>query len=291
MKILLTGGTGQVGTEVRRRLGDLDLLAPDRSAMDLARPETVRATLDRIKPDLVLSVGAYTAVDRAEDEPDIAMAVNGAAVQALADYCRANGAPLIHISTDYVFSGDKLTPYDPADPTDPLGVYGVSKLAGEFAARSVDRHLIIRVSWVFSAHGGNFVKTMLRVGAMGKPLRVVDDQRGGPTWAGHIAELLEGLVRTVQSSGTLPWGTYHFSGAPDVSWFEFASRIFTEARDMGILQSLPDVEPIPSSAYATKARRPQNSCFVTVAAERAFDVERPVWQLGLRATLAELKGP
>jgi dTDP-4-dehydrorhamnose reductase len=290
VKVLLTGGNGQVGTEVRKRLTGMELLAPGRKEFDLSRPQAVRRQLRRLMPDLILSVGAYTAVDRAEDEAEEAMAVNGIAVAMLAAYCQERGVPLIHLSTDYVSDGGKTDAYRPHDPPHPLGVYGASKLAGEVAARTAEHHLILRVAWVFSAHGNNFVKTMLRVGAAGKPLRIVNDQIGGPTWAGHIAEALVALVEKYKRGDSLPWGTYHFSGAPHVSWFDFAAEIFRQACNEKLLERCPDIEPINTSDYPTKARRPKNSCLSIDETERTLELPAPDWRVGLKETLIEIGG-
>lgn len=289
MKVLLTGGSGQVGTEVRRRLLDVDLIAPSRAEFDLSKPEELGAKLAEWLPDLVLSVGAYTAVDRAEEEPEIAMAANGHSVGELAKYCDKRSVPLIHLSTDYVFDGSKAEPYLPGDLPRPLGVYGASKLAGEVAARSAAQHLILRVSWVFSAHGSNFVKTMLRVGASGKSLRIVDDQFGGPTWAGHIAEAITALVHECRQGKPLPWGTYHFSGTPYVSWFDFANEIFRQALSENILNQAPETQPIATEDYPTKAHRPKNSCLNMPESICDLRLSQPDWRVGLRATLVNIR--
>lgn len=290
MRVLLTGGTGQVGTEVRKRLTNVELLVPGRDALDLSRPEQVSGALAKLMPDVVLSVGAYTAVDRAEDEAEQAMVVNGLAVSALADYCREHDKPLFHVSTDYVFDGSKAGPYRVDDATCPLGVYGATKLAGEEAARTVKKHLVLRVSWVFSGHGSNFVKTMLRLASTNKALRVVGDQVGGPTWAGHIADALVALVQRHRAGESLPWGTYHFSGGPDVSWYDFAGEIFRQAQSVGNIGVSPTLEPISTADYPTKAARPKNSCLSMEETTRSLGLDRQDWRTGLRETLLELKG-
>ncbi len=288
MRVLLTGGSGQVGTEFRRRAQGLELLAPARSEFDLAQPDSLRPWLERAQPELILSVGAYTAVDRAEDEADLAYRVNRDAVQVLADFSAARDIPLIHLSTDYVFDGEKSTPYVEDDATGPTGVYGASKLAGELAARCAPKHLVLRVSWVFAAHGGNFVKTMLRVGRERDLLRVVNDQFGGPTWAGHIAEALRALVDRIGRGETLPWGTWHHAGQPHLDWHAFAVEVLAQATTRGLIPRMPTVEPIPSRDYPTRARRPANSRLDASRALRDLGLPPPDWHLGLAATLDEI---
>lgn len=288
MKILLTGGSGQVGTEFRRRAQGLDLLAPARSEFDLSRPETLSAWLEDRQPDVILSVGAYTAVDRAEDEPELAFRVNRDAVAVMAGYAQQHGKPLVQLSTDYVFDGGQSEPYRETDTTGPTGVYGASKLAGEVAARAAEHHLILRVSWVFAAHGGNFVRTMLRFGAEREVLRVVDDQFGGPTWAGHIAQALRILVDRLGTGESLPSGTWHHAGEPHVSWCRFAREVLTKAHVRGLIPRVPRVDAIATHEYPTKARRPANSRLDNRAAERDLGLKAPDWQQGLDATLEEL---
>ncbi|MGQ0699510.1 MAG: dTDP-4-dehydrorhamnose reductase [Panacagrimonas sp.] len=288
MKILLTGGSGQVGTEFRRRAQGLDLLAPGRSEFDLSRPESLGAWLDAHRPDVILSVGAYTAVDRAEDEPDVAFRVNRDAVAVMADYAQQHGKPLVHLSTDYVFDGNQPEPYLASDSTGPTGVYGASKLGGEEAARAADHHLILRVSWVFAARGGNFVRTMLRFGAEREVLRVVDDQFGGPTWAGHIAQALRTLVDRLAAGESLPSGTWHHAGEPHVSWCQFAREVLALAHARGLIPRVPRVDAIATHEYPTKARRPANSRLDNSAAERELGLKAPDWRQGLADTLEEL---
>lgn len=288
MTILLTGGSGQVGTEFRRRAQGLDLLAPGRAEFDLARPESLNAWLDTHRPDLILSVGAYTAVDRAEDEAELAFHVNRDAVAVMAEYARAHGKPIIHVSTDYVFDGSKADPYAETDATGPTGVYGASKLAGEEAARRSPQHLILRVSWVFAAHGGNFLRTMLRLGAERDVLRVVDDQFGGPTWAGHIAQALRTLVDRVAAGQSLPAGTWHFAGEPHLSWCGFARHIIDRAHARQLIPRMPRVDAITTPEFPTKARRPANSRLDNGRALQDLGLAAPDWRAGVEAVVDEL---
>lgn len=291
MRILLTGGSGQVGTEFRRRAAGLDLLAPSRAEFDLSQPDSLEAWLDGHRPEIILSVGAYTAVDRAEDEAEIAFRVNAASVSQLAGYAARHDVALLHLSTDYVFDGSKTEPYVESDPTGPTGVYGASKLAGEKAAQHAPRHLILRTSWVFAAHGANFVKTMLRLSRERDRLRVVDDQFGGPTWAGHIAQALRDLVDRVGGAATPPpWGTYHFGGQPHLSWYGFAREVVAAAKARGLIERVPVVEAITTSEFPTRAKRPANSRMDGALTRQRLGLEAPDWRAGLAATLDELAG-
>lgn len=288
MRILLTGGSGQVGTELRRRGSMLDLLAPTHTEFNLAAPEHMGDWLRSHRPDLILSVGAYTAVDRAEDEPELAHRINAEAVVHLAQYCAKSGAPLVHLSTDYVFAGDQDRPYRPSDPASPTGVYGASKLAGERAAAQTPKHLILRTSWVFAAHGSNFVRTMLRLASDRDQLRVVSDQFGGPTWAGHIAEALLALVARLARGETLAWGTYHLGGQPHLSWHAFADTLLRQALSKGLIARLPVIDAIRTDEYPTRARRPANSRLDGSLTYDRLGLVPPDWQQGLAAVLDEL---
>lgn len=288
MRILLTGGSGQVGTEFRRRAQGLSLLAPSRSEFDLSRPESLGPWLEREQPQVILSVGAYTGVDRAEDEPDLAYRVNRDAVQALADHARRAAIPLLHLSTDYVFDGSKSTPYVETDATGPTGVYGASKLGGEYAARSAPQHMVLRVSWVFAAHGANFLRTMLRLGGERDHLRVVADQFGGPTWAGHIAESLRALVDRIAAGESLPNGIWHHAGEPHVSWHGFACEILAHAQGRGLIMRLPRIDPITTPEYPTRAQRPLNSRLDNSRGVQDLGLRIPDWRAGLDAALTEL---
>lgn len=279
MTILVFGKTGQVATELQRRA---DVLALGRDAADLTDPAACAEAIARHAPDAVINAAAYTAVDRAEDEEDLARVINAEAPGAMARACADLGVPLVQISTEYVFDGAGDTPWTPDAPTGPLGAYGRSKLAGEVAVRAAaGRHAILRTSWVVSAHGSNFVKTMLRLGRERDELSIVADQTGGPTPARDLARacllIAGGLLDDPARSGT-----YHFAGAPDVSWADFAREIFAQA---GITC---EVEDIPSSAYPTPARRPFNSRMDNSATEAAFGVPRPDWKQGLTDILKDL---
>ena len=280
MRILVFGQTGQVATELARRLPagvTARFLGRDRA--DLSDPAACAAQVGDC--DAVINAAAWTAVDRAETEEAAATVVNGEAPAAIARACAAKGLPFLHISTDYVFDGAGDRPFRPDDPTDPLGAYGRSKLAGEIGVRdSGARALILRTSWVVSAHGANFVKTMLRLGRERDSLNVVADQVGGPTPAAAIADALFVAARAMV--GGAAGGTHHFSGAPDTSWADFARAIMARA---GLSCTIND---IPTSAYPTPARRPANSRLDCSALAAAFGIARPDWRAGLDDILQEL---
>jgi dTDP-4-dehydrorhamnose reductase len=282
MKVLVFGQTGQVARELARRLpaGDTaGFLGRDRA--DLADPEACARIVAETPAEVVINAAAWTAVDKAEAEEAAATVVNGAAPGAMARAAAARGIPFLHISTDYVFDGQGSAAFAVDQPTAPLGAYGRSKLAGEVAVRAAGgAHLILRTSWVFSAHGANFVKTMLRLGRERDRITVVADQIGGPTPAAAIADALYTCARAMVAGQ--PGGTHHFSGAPDISWAGFARAIMAGA-------GLPcEVVDIPTSEYPTLARRPANSRMECGALERAFGVARPDWRQGLSEVLKEI---
>ncbi len=282
MKIAIFGKTGQVATELLRRAPDgvtLEVIGRDR--LDFADATAVGSIARSLDVDAMVNAVAYTAVDKAESEPDVAHAVNDLSVGVLGRVAANRNIPLVHISTDYVFPGDGTQPWRPDDETAPLGVYGVSKLLGEDGLReSGARHAILRTSWVFSAHGNNFVKTMLRLGAERNRLTIVGDQVGGPTPAAAIADACFTLARGLADGAT--GGTYHFSGAPDVSWADFAREIFAQA-DLAC-----EVADIPTSDYPTPAERPLNSRMDCSSLKTAFGIDRPNWRAGLADVLKDL---
>lgn len=280
MTLLVFGKTGQVATELAALRPQAVFLS--RSDVDLTDAEACAAAITAHAPTAVINAAAYTAVDKAEDEEAIATAVNGTAPGAMARACAAAGIPLVHISTDYVFDGQGTTPFRPDHATAPLGAYGRSKLAGEEAVRAAGgAHAILRTSWVFSAHGGNFVKTMLRLSETRDALTIVADQVGGPTHAGAIAEACLTIAAQLTDDPTKS-GTYHFSGAPDVSWADFAREIFAQA---GRKVAVTD---IPTSAYPTPAARPANSRMDCTTLEDTFGIARPDWHDDLAQTLNDL---
>lgn len=283
MSLLVFGSTGQVATELRQLAPHLapDAVFLDRAAADLSDPAACAAAIRAHRPRAVINAAAWTAVDRAEAEEAAATVVNGDAPTAMAQACAALGIPLVHLSTDYVFDGAGQAPFAPDHPTAPLGAYGRSKLRGEEGVRAAGGpHVILRTSWVFSAHGTNFLKTMLRLGASRDSLTVVADQIGGPTPARAIAEACLAIADQLAKDPGLS-GTYHFAGAPDVSWADFAREIMARA---GLGCRIGD---IPTSAYPTPARRPANSRMDCASLQR-FGLARPDWRAAVTTTLNEL---
>lgn len=277
------GRTGQVAAEVARRAGGIEVEALDRAAADLSNPAACAALVKATDADIILNAAAYTAVDRAEDEEATAAIVNGETPTALANAAAARNIPFLHISTDYVFDGSGDAPWREDVGAAPLGAYGWTKLAGEAGVTSAGGpHVILRTSWVFSAHGANFVKTMLRLGAEKDALAIVDDQVGGPTAAGDVAEALLMMARAFHA-GMGVSGIYHFAGAPAVSWRQFADAIFDEA---GLSV---DVTPIPTSDYPTSAKRPQNSRLDCAKIKADYGIAQPDWRISLKQVIGELK--
>ncbi len=288
MKLLVLGSGGQVGTELRRIAwpGGTQIAACDRDGIDITRHDAVAAAVTRVRPDIVINAAAYTAVDRAESERDAAWAGNCTGPANLAAACRAASIPLIHISTDYVFDGSKTGAYVEDDPVNPLGVYGQSKEAGDRAVREVlPEHVILRTAWVYSAHGHNFVKTMLRLAAGRPVLRVVADQIGSPTSAADIAAAIAALVQRL-ASGDAKWGTYHFAGGGAVSWHGFAQAIFELAEPWR--GSPPQVDAITTDEYPTPVRRPANSVLDCTRIGEAFGIVPRPWRTALADVVGEL---
>lgn len=291
MDLLICGAGGQLGRELAQRAG-AQATALDRTALDITDRAAVQATLQRLRPRVVINAAAHTAVDKAESEPGKALAINRDGAAHLAEACADVNAALLHVSTDYVFDGSKATPYDEEDTPAPQGTYGRSKWQGEQAVRAAcPRHLILRVSWLFGAHGGNFVKTMLRLARERPELRVVADQHGGPTPAAAFAADLLQLARRIAGGEELPWGTYHYAGQPAVSWHGFASAIVEEAAAQGLIAVRPPVRPITTADYPTPARRPANSRFDTRRCETRLGLRMPLWHTGMADVLHTLKTP
>jgi dTDP-4-dehydrorhamnose reductase len=279
MRVLVFGRTGQVATELQR-LAPVTALGRDQA--DLADPAACAAAIRAHRPEAVINAAAWTAVDRAEAEEALATTINGAAPGAMAAACAGLGIPFVQISTDYVFAGGGDAPWQPGDPTGPLGAYGRSKLAGEVATRAAGGvHAILRTSWVVSAHGQNFLRTMLRLGATRDRLRVVADQIGAPTPARDIAAACLSIAAQLAADPGKT-GTYHFAGTPDTSWAGFARAIFAAA-GMAVT-----VEDIPSTDYPTPAQRPLNSRLDCRATAAAFTILKPDWRKALPVILAEI---
>jgi dTDP-4-dehydrorhamnose reductase len=283
MKILIFGHNGQVATELRsiHRPG-IQITTLDRAAADLTDPAACAAAIVAHAPDAVINAAAYTAVDQAETDQTVAETINAAAPAAMARACAAGNIPFVSISTDYVFSGTGMSPWQPDDPTEPQGVYGRTKREGEISiAAAGGRWAVLRTSWVVSAHGNNFVKTMLRLGEERDALSIVADQIGGPTGAAQIADACVTIAQTLLTAPHKS-GIYHFAGSPDTSWADFAREIFAQAR---LSCAVTD---IASSDYPTPAKRPLNSRMDCTATQAAFALKRPDWQAGLSQILEQL---
>jgi dTDP-4-dehydrorhamnose reductase len=296
MKILLFGRNGQLGWELQRSLGVLGtLVALDRTGVgslagDLAQPEALAATVRQVAPDWIVNAAAYTAVDRAESDRDLAFAVNAQAPGVLAREAARSGCWLLHFSTDYVFDGSGVEPWREDAPTGPLNVYGHSKLAGEQAIRASGcRHLILRSSWIYSARGSNFAKTMLRLAQERDTLRVVDDQIGAPTGADLLADLSAHMIRAAQAQAELS-GTYHAAASGQTSWHGYAAHAIAFARAAGVpIKTDPNaIEPVSSAAFPTTAKRPCNSRLDTRKLRDSLGVALPDWQPGVERMLNEV---
>ena len=287
-RILLTGITGQVGSELQRILPTLgEVIGLSSKELDLSQPEQIGERVLEIKPDTIVNAAAYTAVDRAESEPEMAMAINADAPKALALAANEVGATLLHISTDYVFDGENHTPYLETDRTAPLGVYGESKLLGEVGVRNCDRHIILRTAWVYGSRGhGNFVKTMLRLGKERTELKVVADQVGSPTWSYDIALAISGLLAKSMKDETIR-GTYHYTNSGVASWYDLAVATFAEAKQLGFPLKVERVCPITTAEFPTPTKRPAYSVLAKDKIVKALGTYPPHWRESLGKMLAE----
>lgn len=285
-RILLTGTAGQLGSELQHTLVSLgDVIGVDRQGLDLTQPDKIRQIIGEFKPDVIVNAAAYTAVDKAETETELANAINGKAPTIMAEAAQQLGAALIHVSTDYIFDGKKNTPYTEEDQPDPINVYGQSKLLGEEGVlKHCDRALILRTAWVYGTQGkGNFVKTMLRLGAEREELRVVVDQVGTPTWTGDLANAIAQLVQRPIDSGI-----YHFTNSGAISWYDFAVAIFEEAEQIGFPLQVKQVVPITTAEYPTPAARPAYSVLSTQKISAVLGHHPPYWRTALRQMLKQL---
>ncbi|MGB9713198.1 MAG: dTDP-4-dehydrorhamnose reductase [Dissulfurimicrobium sp.] len=295
MKIIITGKNGQVGWELARTLTTLgDVAALGREAMDLSDPASIRTVISGLRPSIIINAAAYTAVDRAEEEKGLAMAVNGIAPGVMAEEARRLGALLVHYSTDYVFDGTKCGPYTEEDPTNPINTYGKTKLAGEEAVRSSGcNHLIFRTSWVYGTRGANFLLTMLRLLRERNTIKIVDDQKGAPTWSRMIAEVTaQVLSRFVTAGGGFEFppdhaGLYHLSAGGTTTWYGFACAI-SNATGRGCACK---IMPIPSEGYLCTAKRPKNSIMSNEKLFRAFGIKMPNWDVQFNLCMEGLRAP
>lgn len=283
MRVLITGCNGQVGHCLTERLKNkADILELDHEGLDITDKQAVIKIVSDFRPDYIINAAAHTAVDRAEEEVELSNAINRDGPQYLAEAAQKADAVILHISTDYVFDGEGEKPYLETDLTAPQGVYGKSKLAGELAVtQSCPKHLILRTAWVFGEHGNNFVKTMLRLAQTRDELSIVGDQFGGPTYAGDIADALIAMIEFIEQGQQPKWGTYHFSGMPYASWYDFAAKIFDLAESKGVLNKQPKLSSIPTSAYPTPAKRPANSRLDCRNIENQFGIMPSDWNAAL----------
>ncbi|WP_181317434.1 dTDP-4-dehydrorhamnose reductase [Photobacterium aquimaris] len=286
VKVLITGSNGQVGSCLVKQLQscpEIEFIAVDRNELDITSEQEVIKTVNDFMPTIIINAAAHTAVDKAENEVELSYAINRDGPKYLAQAAEQVGAAILHISTDYVFAGDKEGLYSESDTVNPQGVYGESKLAGEKAViNACSRHIILRTAWVFGEDGNNFVKTMLRLAQQKDSLGIVADQFGGPTYAGDIAAALIKIAKAITNLknefDSNNYGIYHFSGMPHVNWYEFAQVIFDKAVEQKILVKSPDVKGIKTEEYPTPAKRPTNSKLNTKKITTVFTIPASDWQ-------------
>ena len=290
MKLLIIGSKGQLGSELVRKCkrNDFSFLALDLPEFNITDPSQVEKTLADFKPSIVINASAYTNVDKAETEPEIAFSVNSDGPANLSVYCDKNRIPIIHISTDYVFDGSKGQAYTESDPVSPLGVYGKSKEEGESKLRSIlKQHIILRTSWLYGAYGNNFLKTMLRLGNEKKIIKVVSDQYGCPTCAADLAEAVVDISKQITQNPKIFWGTYHYCGLGITTWHKFAKAIFEIA---GQYQNykVSSVEAITTAQYPTRTKRPAFSALDCNLINKNFGITQKPWQGSLKKTIERI---
>lgn len=300
MKIIILGASGQIGNELKSQLIEifstsrdtlLQILEVKRAELDLSDSKAVNLFLNSHSPNWIINASAYTAVDKAELEPLLAYKINKQVVTLIATYCEKNKVNLVHISTDYVFSGNNSIPYVEKDDAVPQNVYGFSKLAGEREIeRILKRHIIIRTSWVYGRFGNNFVKTMINLSKIKDIIECVDDQRSSPTAAKSVARTISFIIFKMLDAKDIDqrWGTYHFCGTPFITWADFADEIFYQAHQKGIISSIPIVKRILTESYPTFANRPKNSCLDCSKIDNIFGIKKDEWKLSLSTVLDEI---
>ncbi len=291
MKILLTGSQGQVGQAIieKARALNINLIACDRKILDITDMANIKDIINTGKPDYIINTAAYTAVDKAESESEKTFAVNSLGPENLAKIATQYHIPLLHLSTDYIFDGEKDLSYLESDKVNPIGVYAKSKWAGEEAIRQFCKnYIILRISWVFGEYGNNFVKTMLRLMKEREELNIVSDQTGCPTYTGDIAEVILTIITTPHLANL--YGTYHYSNHPATNWFEFAKAIYTQALKFDILKT-KFIRPIKTTDYPTPAKRPKNSVLNTELFQKTFKLSLQPWEKGLEKTVLRVYLP
>ena len=292
MKIILIGNQGMLGRDLQPRLeyAGFNLKGLDIDELDITRSDDITLCFESFGPNIIINCAAYTAVDKAESEPDIAFSINKDGPANLANACEKFNIPLVHLSTDYVFDGNAKRPYREEDPVNPLGVYGRSKWAGEEAVRScLKKHIIVRTSWLYGVHGHNFVKTVLKIAHDKDEIKVVADQKGCPTWTKDLSDALVNLTERIHNdlSGIL-WGTYHFCGDGSTTWYEFTQAIVNEVSKRSVIKPLR-VIPIMTSEYPTPAKRPMWSVMDCSKIKKIFNIHPEKWKNGLTSMLEEFK--
>lgn len=293
MKIMVIGGNGQLGQELAAQGGQKGFVLKtfDLPQIDITSETSIQSLTEAFRPELVINAAAYTQVDRAESEPDLCRAVNCDGPQHLASCCREAQIPLIHVSTDFVFDGKKTTPYTEDDPPSPLSVYGRTKADGEKAVQAnIAHHLIVRTAWLYSVHGQNFVKTMLKLGTQRDELGVVDDQYGSPTCAADLAAAILSMAQRIAEHADIPWGIYHYCGQGVTSWHEFARKIFEVA---GRYQQfkIKRIQALTTAQYPTAAARPENSALDCRKIAAHFGIQTIAWQESLEKTISRIYSP
>jgi dTDP-4-dehydrorhamnose reductase len=292
MKILLTGKDGQVGFALHKKLASLgEVIATNRDMLDLGDSQAIRAFIDKTKPDIIINPAAYTKVDQAESESELAFQINAVAPQVLADKASELHIPIIHFSTDYVFDGIKHEPYLETDEVNPESVYGQTKWQGEEAVRNHKKHIILRTSWVLSSHGQNFLKTILKLIQEKTSLNVVSDQIGTPTSSEALANVTYQIIKTIFNDPNFKdFGTYHMTLEDETNWYRYSCFITDESASLGLqtLMTSKDIKPILSNAYPTLAKRPMNSRLDTTKIKKTFMLELPNWEEEVKRILKEL---
>ena len=289
MKILLTGKDGQVGFALHKKLASVgEVIATNRNELNLENPDAIRAFIEKIKPDIIINAAAYTDVDKAETEIELARKLNTEAPRVLAKKASQLDIPMIHFSTDYVFDGLKDEPYLETDQANPQSIYGKTKWGGEEAVRQHKKHIILRTSWVFSSHGQNFLKTIMKLIQEKTSLNIVSDQRGTPTSSAILADVTYKIVENILDEANFKdFGTYHFALEGDTNWYQYACFITDEAMRLGLKTTMTsqDINATPSDAYPTKAKRPMNSRLDTTKIKKTFMLELPHWKVEVAASL------
>ena len=287
MKVLITGKDGQLGHELRKTLpADIECLACDRRELDITSVDSISSAISDYSPDIVVNTAAYTAVDKAEEEQELAFQVNATGIRNIISIIKPSAIKLVHLSTDFVFSGNSRTPFTPTSPVDPIGAYGRSKAEGEkfIMTEYPDHSLILRTSWLYSVHGHNFVKTMLRLMRERSELKVVADQTGSPTWARGLAEVIWSFCKLKRISGV-----FHWSDDGETTWYDFAIAIQQQALDIGLLDKAISIQPIATADYPTPAQRPRYSVLDKQSTWDIMGVRSPDWRVSLREMLTEYK--